>query len=305
MSDPVFKSIGLIGKYGDPGVADTLKTLGSYLQARGLRVLLDESTATEVPGHGLETTNRTGIGAQCDLAIVVGGDGTLLNAARSLADSGVPLLGVNLGRLGFLVDVSPTDMIARLDEILAGHYIEDERFLLHSKVYQGDKVLGEGDALNDVVIHKWDVARMIEFETYIDGRRLNTHRADGLIVATPTGSTAYALSGGGPIVHPALSAVVVVPICPHTLSDRPIMIGADSRIDVVIGERNRLQAQVTCDGQHGVKLEPGDRVSISKKERKVRLIHPAAYDYFAILRAKLHWGVGPPSHGLDPEPTPR
>lgn len=294
-----FKSVGLIGKYEDPGVAGTISTLGAFLQSHGLRALLDENTARAVPDHGLETADRDGIGRQCDLAIVIGGDGTFLNAARSLADSGVPLLGVNLGRLGFLVDVSPRDMLDRLTEILAGTYIEEERFLLHSKVYRGEEVLGEADAFNDVVVHKWDVARMIEFETYIDETPLNSHRADGLIVATPTGSTAYALSGGGPIVHPALNAVVVVPICPHTLSDRPIMISADSRIDVVIGGPSRLEARVTCDGQHAIRLEPGDRVSIWKKERKVRLIHPASYDYYAILRAKLNWGLSPPSHVFD------
>jgi NAD+ kinase len=295
MPDAVFKSIGLIGKYGDPGVVDTLGGLADYLRGRELQVLLDQETAAGIPGAGLEVASRTALAKRCDLAIVVGGDGTLLNAARTFADSGVPVLGVNLGRLGFLVDVSPAEMTARLDEILAGRYIEEERFLLHAQVWRDAGVIAEADALNDVVVHKWDVARMIEFETHIDGEFVNTHRADGIIIATPTGSTAYALSGGGPIVHPTLNAIVLVPICPHTLSDRPVVVDAASRIDIVVGSGG-TQAQVTSDGQISERLQPGDRVSVARKDRRLRLIHPSGHDYFAILRAKLRWGGTPVSH---------
>ena len=197
MSDIPFQTIGLIGKYGDPGVADTLKTLSNHLKARRRQVLLDAHSAELLPDHGLETAERSAIGARCDLAIIVGGDGTLLNAARSLADHDVPLLGINLGRLGFLADVSRETMMQSLDAILSGDYRSEDRLMLQARIERDGQRVGTADALNDVVIHKWEVARMIELETFIDGHYVNTHRSDGLIVATPTGSTAYALSGGG------------------------------------------------------------------------------------------------------------
>lgn len=290
MQHTPFQTIGLIGKYGDPGVADTLKTLSNHLQARRRHVLLDANSAQLLPGHGLETAERATIGARCDLAIIVGGDGTLLNAARSLADHDVPLLGINLGRLGFLADVLPADMTQTLDAILSGDYQSEERLMLHARIEREGQRVGEAEALNDIVIHKWEVARMIELETYIDGHFVNKHRSDGLIVATPTGSTAYALSGGGPILHPALDTIVLVPICPHTLSYRPIVVDAASEIEVVVNVSTHTQAQVTCDGQINLRLMPGDRVFIRRKERKIRLIHPAGYDYFEILRVKLGWG---------------
>jgi len=290
MQHTPFQTIGLIGKYGDPGVADTLKTLSNHLQARRCQVLLDANSAQLLPGHGLETAERAAIGARCDLAIIVGGDGTLLNAARSLADHDVPLLGINLGRLGFLADVLPADMTQTLDAILSGDYQSEERLMLHARIEREGQRVGEAEALNDIVIHKWEVARMIELETYINGRFVNTHRSDGLIVATPTGSTAYALSGGGPILHPALDTVVLVPICPHTLSYRPIVVDAASEIEIVVNDSTHTQAQVTCDGQINLRLMPGDRVLIRRKERKIRLIHPAGHDYFEILRVKLGWG---------------
>ena len=197
-----FHCIGLIGKYGDPSVGETLHALSNHLQTRELKVFLDESTAAVVPDCGLEIASREAIGEHCDLAIVVGGDGTLLNAARSLAGYGTALLGVNLGRLGFLTDISSAEMENKLDEILAGRYVEEERLLLHCTILREGEHISESDAFNDVVVHKWDVARMIELDTYINGQFVNTTRSDGLIVSTPTGSTAYALSGGGPILHP-------------------------------------------------------------------------------------------------------
>jgi NAD+ kinase len=284
-----FNTIGLIGKYADPGVSETVIRVGEYL-SRKHRVLLDENTALIVTGHELETASREAIGEQCDLVVIVGGDGTLLNAARSLADYDVPLLGVNLGRLGFLVDISPTDMLERLDEILKGHFQEEHRILLHAAIERDGACVGESDAFNDVVVHKWDIARMIEIETYIDGRLLHTIRADGLIVSTPTGSTAYALSGGGPILQPTLDAMVLVPISPHTLSNRPIVIDGNSEIELYVCEMQHCQAQVTCDGQMNLGLVGGDQVRIARKEKVVRLIHPATHDYFESLRAKLHWG---------------
>lgn len=284
-----FSSIGLIGKYGDPGVSDTIFALRDYLTDHGLKVVLDEHTAQNIRSHNMETATRTQIGQLCDLAIVVGGDGTLLNAARSLSDYDIALVGVNLGRLGFLVDVSPGEMTARLDEILAGDYTVEERLLLHCRVERDGQVLMEGDALNDVVIHKWEVARMIEFETFINGKFVHTHRSDGLIVSTPTGSTAYALSGGGPVLHPALDAVVLVPICPHTLTNRPIVVDANSRIEVIVSNREPTEGQLTCDGQIHHRVNTGDRIHIEAKPRRLRLLHPPGYDYYEILRAKLHW----------------
>ena len=290
MPDIHFQTIGLIGKYGDPGVADTLKTLSNHLKARQRHVLLDAHSAELLPDHGLETAERSVIGARCDLAIIVGGDGTLLNAARSLAEHDVPLLGINLGRLGFLADVSRETMTQSLDAILSGDYRSEDRLMLQARIERDGQRVGAADALNDVVIHKWEVARMIELETFIDGHYVNTHRSDGLIVATPTGSTAYALSGGGPILHPALDTIVLVPICPHTLSYRPIVVAGSSEIEIVINDSTHTQAQVTCDGQINLRLMPGDRVFIRRKQHKLRLIHPSGHDYFEILRVKLGWG---------------
>ena len=293
MSTLAFHTIGLISKFGDPTGAGTLNQIAAYLHQRQLRVLLDESSARLIPDNGLETASRTMIGEQCDLVIVMGGDGTMLNAARSLVDYEVPILGVNLGRLGFLADVSPSEIPHRLEAVLQGHFREARRSLLHAQVLREDEITGEADALNDVVVHKREVARMIEVDAFLDGRFLNAYRADGLIISTPTGSTAYALAGGGPILHPGLEAVVLVPICPHTLTHRPIVVKADSVIEVVLNSANTTEAQVTCDGQISLAIEPGDRILIRKKSRKVRLIHPLNHDYFELLRAKLNWGLRP------------
>jgi NAD+ kinase len=293
MSTLVFHTIGLIGKFGDPNVADTLNQIALHLRQRQVRVMVDESSARLIPDNGLEIASRAMIGEQCDLAIVMGGDGTMLNAARSLVDYEVPILGVNLGRLGFLADVSPSEIPHSLDAVLNGHFREARRSLLHAQVVRADRVTGEADALNDVVVHKREVARMIEVDAFLDGRFLNTYRADGLIISTPTGSTAYALAGGGPIIHPGLEAVVLVPICPHTLSHRPIVVKADSVIEVVLNAANTTQTQITCDGQISLSIEPGDRIVIRKKDRKVRLLHPLNHDYFKLLRAKLSWGLSP------------
>ena len=293
MPTSVFHTIGLIGKFGDPNVAGTLNQIAAHLSRRQLRVLLDDSSARLMPNNSLEIASRITIGEQCDLVIVMGGDGTMLNAARSLVDYEVPILGVNLGRLGFLADVSPDELPHSLDAVLNGQFREARRSLLHAQVMHGDRVTGEADALNDVLIHKREVARMIEVDTFLDGRFLNAYRADGLIISTPTGSTAYALAGGGPIIHPGLEAVVLVPICPHTLTHRPIVVKADSVIEVVLNAVNPTQTQVTCDGQISLALEPGDHVVIRKKDRKARLVHPLNHDYFKLLRAKLSWGLNP------------
>ena len=219
---------------------------------------------------------------------IVGGDGTLLNAARNLIDFNVPILGINLGRLGFLVDISPDDLVQRLDDIFAGKYEEEHRILLNAVVHHKDGRTSESNAFNDVVVHKWGVARMVETETYINGKLLSSMRADGLIVSTPTGSTAYALSGGGPILQPDLDAMVLVPICPHTMSFRPIVIDGESKIEIMV--KDTAKAQLTCDGQINFGLASGDKVLIQRKDQVVRLIHPCKHDHYEILRAKLRWG---------------
>ena len=292
MSNP-FQTIGLIAKSGAPAVAHTLTKLISDLRQRELRVVLDESAAVYFERPEEAVLNRWELAKGCDLAIVVGGDGTLLNAARSLAEADVAVLGVNLGRLGFLADVSPDEMHERLDEILAGQYEEEHRSLLHASVLRDGRTVSESDALNDVVIHKWDIARMIEVDTTIDGRFLNSLRADGLIVSTPTGSTAYALSGGGPILDPALQALVLVPICPHTLSNRPIVVSDQVEIEIVLHGDNSTEAQITCDGQMNFELASGDQVRIKRKEHDLRLIHPRNHDHFDIMRKKLRWAEQP------------
>ena len=284
-----FQSIGLIAKTDDDGqVRATLRVIHRYLLDRGLEVSLDRSTDEFLEIDA--TVPRREIAEHCDLAIVVGGDGTLLTAARSLADSGVPIVGVNLGRLGFLVDVSPDTMTERLEEILSGQYTEEQRFLVETEIIRHDTVVQTASALNDVVLRIKNVVRMIEFETWIDGNFVNVQRADGMVVSTPTGSTAYALSGGGPILHPSLEAMLVLPICPHTLSSRPIVVDSGSDIEIRIRENISETGQVVSDGQNNIDVAAGDRVRVRRKDRKIRLLHPADYDYFSILREKLHWG---------------
>ncbi len=285
-----FETIGLIGKYADPSVGDALVSLHDYFSANNCDVLLDESTAAVFSDHNMEVVSRPQLGQRCDLVIIVGGDGTLLNAARSLVGFGVPLLGINLGHLGFLVDLCAIDVHKALDDIMDGEYTEENRFLIISEIERDGDCFGGGNAFNDVVIHKSDVARMIEIETYIDNKFVHSMHADGLIIATPTGSTAYSLSGGGPILYPSLNVMELVPICPHTMSNRPVVISGDSEIDVVVSDRLSTQAQVSYDGQINFNLLPGDHVKIMRHPKHITILHPKSYDYFDILRAKLRWG---------------
>lgn len=285
-----FTSIGLIGKYADPSVGDALVSLHEYFNERSCDVFLDESTSAVFTDHDMDIVTRTQLGEQCDLIIIVGGDGTLLSAARSLVGFGVPLLGINLGHLGFLVDLCAIDVHKALDEIMAGQYTEENRFLIISEIERDGDYFGGGNAFNDVVIHKADVARMIEIETYIDNKFMHSMHADGLIISTPTGSTAYSLSGGGPILYPSLNVMELVPICPHTMSNRPVVISGESEIDIIVSDRFSTQAQVTYDGQINFNLLPGDHVKIMRHPKHITILHPKDYDYFEILRAKLRWG---------------
>ncbi|HTT09236.1 MAG TPA: NAD(+) kinase [Gammaproteobacteria bacterium] len=284
----MFKRIGLYAKPDDPLILPALQAVMACLKRRRLETVLDETSAGLMGGSAGRLA-----GGGCDLVIVVGGDGTLLGAARALYQDDARLLGVNLGRLGFLADLTPGGLPQQLDAILDGSYAEEQRHLLRCELERGGRVVTESHALNDVVIQKWSTARLITLGTTIDGQLLHNQRSDGMIIATPTGSTAYAVSGGGPILHPRLPAWVIVPICPHTLTQRPIVVADSSRIEVTIHTRNLDDAHLNCDGEDLCALEPGDRVAITKHNRSIRLIHPAGHDHYATLRAKLHWGTDP------------
>jgi NAD+ kinase len=232
--------------------------------------------------------------------VVVGGDGTLLAAARGLAGFDVPLIGVNLGRLGFLVDISPADIALHLDEILDGRYSEEERFMLSASILRRGETIYRQAAINEVVIHRANTTSMIEIETAINGAFLNSQRSDGLIVSTPTGSTAYALSAGGPILSPRLKAIVLAPINPHTLTNRPIVVDSESVIEVAFRPSTHFGAQVVCDNVASPNLEIADRIEIRKASVPFRLLHPLNYDFFEILRAKLNWSSGYRTRHADP-----
>jgi len=288
-----FQQIGLIGKFEDPGIRETILRLAVYLREKKRRLLVEDTTGAYLGKHGLRTAPLAEIAVDSDLAIVVGGDGTMLHAARALAEMNVPLLGVNLGRLGYLTDVSPDDMLTSIDQILAGDFEEEHRLLLRSTAVSETESGPPTLALNDVVIHKWNSARMIELETYIDGHLVGTQRSDGLIVSTPTGSTAYALSGGGPLLHPTLDALVLVSVCPHTLNTRPIVVSGDSRIEISVCGTQHEHVRVTCDGQLNLPLRKDQRIRIEKDDRCARLIHPRGHNHFYVMRKKLGWGENP------------
>ncbi|MCK7582790.1 MAG: NAD(+) kinase [Chromatiales bacterium] len=288
---PAFQTLGLIAKQGDPErVRGTLVRLREHLRARAIEVRLEAESAHLLGAPIGEALAPDRLGAVCDLIVVVGGDGTLLHAARVMAPHDVPLLGINLGRLGFLVDVSPEHIESALDRILAGEFDSDRRSMLDARIVT-DQDTGEPEAaLNDVTIHKWGTARMIELEIWIDGVFVSAQRSDGLIVSTPTGSTAYALSGGGPLVDPALDAILLVPICPHDLSNRPLVVPGGRSIEVRMRGPEQGHVQVTCDGQTDLRLPPGAWVRIVRHPHAAHLIHPKGHDHYQILRAKLHWG---------------
>lgn len=287
-----FPVVGVIGKKTSASAKDTLWVLCPLLRELGAEVLIEDGDhmPTGLPGARV---SRDEISKRAKLAVVVGGDGTLLNAGRALAPASVPLLGINQGRLGFMVDVAPDSMRDTLAAVLNGEYEIDDRTILSARVRRAaGGEAGPYIAINDVVFRNQATIRMLEFETWLDQQFISLHRADGMIVSSPTGSTAYALSGGGPILHPSLSAISLVPICPHTLSDRPIVVSADRTIRLVMGGSERISATATFDGQYDESLLPGDSVEIQRAPYPLRLIHPRGFDYFAILRDKLRWGRG-------------
>ncbi|HSW14600.1 MAG TPA: NAD(+) kinase [Solimonas sp.] len=287
-----FQTVGVIGKHRSPQVAPVLNALCRNLDELGRTVLVDAYSADLVE-ESISAVNRADLAKRCDLVVVVGGDGTLLSAARELAPAGVPLLGINQGRLGFMVDVRPEVMRETLAAIFGGEYVREERLLLCARILREDKPVQSFLAVNDVVIRNQAAIRMLEFETWIDGEFISQHRADGFIVASPTGSTAYALSGGGPVLYPSLDALALVPICPHTLSDRPIVVSASQTVRIVLRGSEGTRVMLTCDGQTSEILQPGDAIEVLKADWPLHLIHPKNYSYFKLLRNKLHWGRGP------------
>lgn len=284
-----FKTIGLIGRVGSDLVVDSLRQLIKILEERDISIVIDEESASLLPGDNHQVGSRKMMGEICDLVIVVGGDGCLLGAGRDFSRYKVPVLGVNRGRLGFLTDISPHDLDERMAEVLSGKYIKERRFLLEAELKRDGKIVGHNSALNDVVFHSGNSVKMIEFELFIEGQFVYRQRSDGLIVSTPTGSTAYALSGGGPIMHPRLDALVLVPMFPHTLSSRPIVVDGNSEIKIKVSQGNECRPRMSCDGQGDMGIEPGDTLYIRKRAHKLILIHPLQHDFYESCRSKLGW----------------
>jgi NAD+ kinase len=283
----VFKTIALVGLVTDERVAEPMQALSSHLTKAGINVVARPESAGQLAAEAVEENKFT---EHVDLIIAIGGDGTMLHAASLTNGGSVPLLGINRGRLGFLTDVLPAEMLESLDEIIRGNFTTDSRLQLRAQIMRADGTSVSALALNDVVLQRRDTGRMLDFETRIAGCYINTHMGDGLIVATPTGSTAYALSCGGPIIEPQLDAMVIVPICPHTLGDRPIVLSANQEIEVSLLYRDDTNAEISVDGHALAEIAPDDRLLISRAESRITLIHPPGYDFYEILRSKLHWG---------------
>jgi NAD+ kinase len=291
-----FRNIGIIGRLGSAQVLDTIRRLKKFLLERHLHVILEDTIAEVLPGHGLQTCSRKNLGEICDLVVVVGGDGSMLGAARALARHKIPVLGINRGSLGFLTDIKPDELEVKVAEVLEGRFLEESRFLLEAEVRRHGEAIGQGDALNDVVLHPGKSTKMIEFELFVDGHFVCSQKADGLIIATPTGSTAYSLSAGGPIMHPKLDAIVIVPMYPHTLSSRPIVVDGNSELKIVVADDLPIYPLVSCDGQNHFTCAPGDTITVAKKPLKLRLIHPLDHNYYEACRTKLGWGGRQWSH---------
>jgi NAD+ kinase len=289
------RTIALVGKYHSPEIAESLRRLAEYLHERGVSVFIERETSEHI-GRIVDlsrwvTCGFNDIGAHADLAIVLGGDGTMLNAARRLARYCVPLVGVNQGRLGFMTDIARDDMLTCMDDLLDGRFTPENRLLLAAEVIRNGKEIASNMALNDVVIDKGAVGRMIEFELFIDGEFIYNLRSDGLIVSTPTGSTAYSMSAGGPIMHPTVGGIALVPLCPHALTNRPIIVNDNADIELRIA--NAEVSRVHFDGQVTLDLKRDDCVRLRRSEYAICFLHPPGYSYFAMLRQKLHWSERP------------
>jgi len=283
-----FSRVGLIVKYNDDGVTTTLNDAIACVKRHGLELAMEHSTRLLTGDDN--TVSLEEIATSCDLAVVIGGDGTLLGVARALIDHNLPIVGVNRGRLGFLVDVSPKNELHELDLILSGEYVKEERSLLKSRVLRDGECVASSHAFNDTVIRVRDRLQIMDYDIIIDDLLVTHQRADGLIIATPSGSTAYSLSNGGPIVAPTIDALIVHPICPHTLSSRPLLVEGNSCIRVHLWDDEVSDAQIVCDGQIYMGAMLGDMVEITRHTNKVQMLHPENYDYYRVLREKLNWG---------------
>lgn len=282
-----FSTVAIIGRVDDSRVSTPMRALAAHLSNTGITVIANANVAAAMP---VKTVDDSTLAESADLIIAVGGDGTILRAANLARCHERPILGINRGRLGFLADISPSEMLTSLDRVLQGDYTKESRLLLDAAIHSPEGEPRTATALNDVVLQRRESGRMIDFETRVAGRYVNTHAGDGLIVTTPTGSTAYSLSCGGPIIEPTLDVVAVVPVCPHTLSDRPIVVPASRQIDVVLLPRGETPAEVIVDGRRIGELAPTDRLSICAAAQRITLLHPPGHDFYDILRSKLHWG---------------
>ncbi len=285
-----FSTIAIVGRPDHEGVVETVGKLLQFLSSRSLKVVIDDVTAKLLGESSVQVFPRTEISSHCDLVIVVGGDGSMLSMAKFIVSEEIPVIGVNRGRLGFLTDVLPDELEEQISQVLDGDFTVEKRFLLDVQLRRDGQVQALGSALNDVVLHPGQAAQMIEFELFVDDRFVYSQESDGLIVATPTGSTAYALSAGGPIMHPDLNAVVLVPMYPHSLSSRPIVIDGDSEIRLIVSAKESLQPQLSCDGEVKHSVSAGDELLVKKKPTSLKLIHPPNHSYYQACRSKLGWG---------------
>ena len=283
-----FATVGLVGRTGSPHIVDSVVAVEGVLARAGVRVVLEADTARMLPGRRHATAPRADLGNQCDLIVVVGGDGSILGVARDLAHSGVLVVGVNRGGLGFLADVSPEQIEHKIGAVLAGEYTVDERFLLEARIERDGETMERSAALNDVVVHAAPASRMMDFALYVDGEFVYEQRSDGVIVSTPTGSTAYALSAGGPIMHPGLDAIVIVPMFPHTLTSRPLVVRGSAEIRIVAGGL-AAGPRVSCDSQVDYTIRPGDALHIAKSPHALHLAYPMDHGFFESCRSKLDW----------------
>ena len=282
-----FQTVAIIGKQKSPEVAEPMLRVGDFLAARGLRVVVDGLAAEHLRDHSFTALSLDEIARAVDLAIVIGGDGTMLNIARTLAPHGVPLVGVNQGRLGFLTDLTVENMTAEIGAMLEGRFITEERLLLSARVLRDGQEIYNGLAFNEVVVHRSNISSMVEFEVRIDGEYLYNQRADGLIISTPTGSTAYAMSAGGAIIHPGLDVLQLVPVCPHSLSNRPIVVRGSSEIELLMHRTGDIC--VRYDSHTNVDLQLHDKIIVSRYAKPACLLHPQGHSYYHTLREKLLW----------------
>ena len=285
-----FKHVGLVAKIESAQVRESLRRVEQFLLSRSAEIMFETKTARLVAHPNGKAGSLEALGTQCDLVIALGGDGNILNAARALAPFGVPILGINLGRLGFLADVSQDEIELHLGAVLSGDYTLEEHFLLEGEVAGDAK---QSSALNEVLVHSANMPKMIEMDIYVDELFVYTQLSDGLIMSSPTGSTAYALSAGGPIMHPSLDAIVLVSMFPHSLTSRPLVIPGDSEIKVVIAANTDVAAQVSFDSHLTFKMEQGDELLVRKKKERLKLVHPPGHSFYGACRSKLDWGSKP------------